>query len=239
MVRMRANYECRAHAARLRRLGYSVAEIAQNLNVSKSSVSLWVRDIILSQKARVRLVHRQIRGRAYASVVRRNATQMRVEEADVFAKSVVGSTSMETNTMRLLCSLLYWCEGEKSLQGKTFAFTNSDPLLVSTFLRFLREGFDIDEQKFRICLHIHAYHDEKKQITFWFDICGIPEAQFMKSHQKQSSGRQKKRDYAGCVSVRYYDARIARQVQALARAFLKKYGAYSSKAEYLSPKEQI
>ena len=45
-----AKFKERIQARKLRKDGKSVKEIAQSLNVSKGTVSLWVRDIILSVK---------------------------------------------------------------------------------------------------------------------------------------------------------------------------------------------
>lgn len=43
-----ANYLLRLKARELRKRGVSVKKIAQDLDISKSTASLWVRDIILS-----------------------------------------------------------------------------------------------------------------------------------------------------------------------------------------------
>ena len=48
---------------------------------------------------------------------------------------------------KILCALIYWCEGAKVKTG--IAFTNSDPNLVRTFLHLLKTGFDIDEKNSR------------------------------------------------------------------------------------------
>jgi len=47
-----------AEARRLRRLGWSVKEIERHLSVSRSSVSLWVRDVTLT-KEQIEELHRR------------------------------------------------------------------------------------------------------------------------------------------------------------------------------------
>ena len=53
----------RLKARGMRKAGKSVRDIARQLNVSKSSISLWVRDIILTVEQLEKLQNRLIKGR--------------------------------------------------------------------------------------------------------------------------------------------------------------------------------
>lgn len=100
-------------------------------------------------------------------------------------------------------------------------FTNSDSDLMRTFLKFFRTGFEVEESKFRVCVHIHEYHDAVTQLKYWSHITGIPHKQFIKSYMKPHTGKQVRENYQGCASVRYHDANMARQLHAIAKASFK------------------
>ena len=212
-------------AIHLRLQGYSLNEIARQLNVSKASVSVWVRGTVLPKRAQERIEMKRHKARVKAAKTNRGRTAAHLEDAAAIAKLIVSKLKLDAEFMQVMCALLYWCEGEKTKNDKTLTFANSDSRLVTTFLHLLRKGFELDEKKFRVCLHLHDYHKEKVQKQFWSRVTQIPITQFLKTYQKPHTGKRTREGYAGCASIRYYDTRIARQIQALARAVLQKYGS--------------
>ena len=82
----------------------------------------------------------------------------------------------------------------------------------------IRRGFALQEKKFRAIVHLHGYHDDQQQKIFWSKIAGIPLSQFSKSYQKQNTGKRKRENYQGCLSIRYNDATLARMLDALYHA---------------------
>jgi hypothetical protein len=104
-------------------------------------------------------------------------------------------------------------------------FINSDPNLVHTFLSLLRRSFNIDENKFRVCIHLHDYHNELRQIKFWSKITDIPTGKFLKSFRKSNTGKRVRNNYNGCVSIRYHDVMVSRELLMTAQAFFINSGA--------------
>jgi hypothetical protein len=129
---------------------------------------------------------------------------------------------LDSTTSKAICSLLYWCEGNSSRYGKV-SFTNSDPRLVKTFLHFLRNSFEIDESKFRPCVHLHQYHNPKRQLGFWSKTTGIPKKQFIKPYLKPNTGKRIRDNYPGCINIKYHSTDTARQLLMTAEAFLEKH----------------
>ncbi len=116
-------------------------------------------------------------------------------------------------------SFLYWGEGNKS--GGHLAFTNSDPEMVQVFLKLLKQGFDIDDEKIRALLHLHEYHDEVKVKEFWSKTLKIPTTLFSKTYIKPHTAITKRENYLGCIRIRYYNSKIAKQVKELYNAVAK------------------
>ncbi|MFA6278686.1 MAG: helix-turn-helix domain-containing protein [Candidatus Paceibacterota bacterium] len=208
-------------AIRLRRQGKTFNEIVARLGVAKSSVSLWVKDLDLPPKAQERIASLQTAGQKAArkskmAKTQQNLLRIRNESIDIIEKM-----NFDKYTALVTCSLLYWCEGAKTLNDKTFTFTNSDPVLVQAFLKLMRTAFELDERKFRVRMHLHEYHNENVQKRFWSVITEIPQSQFRQTYWKPHTGKNTKEGYPGCIHVMYYDVYVSRKVCAVARAFLE------------------
>lgn len=201
----------------LRLKGGSVKEISRTLGVAQSTVSVWLRSVELSSKARQILQKKSELGRKKASLTLRLQTEGKLISAAYDAASVVKEVKYDVNSLKILCAMMYWCEGSKTKNDSSLVFTNSDPELVSFFLQLLRKAFGVDESKFRILMHLHEYHNPIKQLRFWSKVTNIQQSQFLRSYKKPNTGKNKKNGYPGCISLRYHDVELAREIQALAR----------------------
>lgn len=216
----------RQKAIALRLKGFSLNEISDSLGAAKSSISLWVRHIRLSQDARHAIARKRDIAREKAAQTYHARTTRRLEDAHQQALKLLSNLHVTPDISRLMCALLYWCEGEKLRVGSRFAFTNSDPFLVATFLKLLRTGFSIDERKLRITLHVHEYHDAQKQLRFWSKVTKIPLSQCHRPYRKPHTGKRTRKDYPGCVAITYFDTETGRRVEAIAKAYLAQQGAW-------------
>lgn len=210
-------------AVKLRKKGYSLKEIVEALNIAKSSASEWVRNIPLSKSAEKRLLSRISKGQLASQKAKRIITAKKEKEALDNANLILSGFLLTDPCTKILCSMIYYCEGEKSV-SKGVSFTNSDPNLVSLFLHLFRKSFSLDESKLRVCVHLHSYHNPKKQLKFWSKTTNIPLKQFIKPYLKPSSGMYKKEGYAGCVNIRYGDVIVSREIKAIALQFMERYG---------------
>ena len=219
---MRLKTEEKLRAIELRRKGCSVNEIYSQLGVAKSTVSLWVRNIPLSPVAEKRLLTKIKEGQWRSAKNKHQRVLERIEGYLKESRQEIMRVPLDVFNKRLICALLYWCEGIKNHYNGV-AFVNSDPNLVRVFLGLFREIFDIDEKKLRVCIHLHTYHDPGKQMRFWSKVAGIPLSQFTKPYQKANTGKRVRNEYAGCVAIRYHNNDVARQLLSIAKAFLEVY----------------
>lgn len=212
------------NAFSLRKGGHSVKEIAKRLHISQSTASVWIRDIQLNKKAQDRLNKRKLLGYYKTSLrwkKKRNTDEiLRISKTQGILKGM----GIDSNNQKIYCALLYCCEGGKS-DKDPIKFVNSDPDLIRAFLESFRRGFNIrDEKKFRVLMHLHAYHNEQIQKRFWSKITRIPELQFHKTFRKANTEKRIKENYPGCIAISYYDNKIAREVRTLGRILLQKIG---------------
>jgi len=210
---MKHPIELKEKATKLRKRGYSLKEISDKLGISKSTASLWASDISLNQKAKDRLKKRGILGQYKSILLRRRRKKTILGRFRKAARKELVKNKNDKEIYRLLCSILFWCEGNKGLIS-ALRFTNSDPGMIKCFLYCLREGFEIDENKFRALIHLHNYHDEEKQIKYWSRITNIPKEKFYKSYRKPNTGKRIKKNYPGCLAITYFDAELVKKLWA-------------------------
>lgn len=196
----------------MRKNGYSLSEISQRIKISKSTASLWLHNTTLDQKALSRLARRQIIGRKKTIMIKINNKNQLLEQLRIDARNDIKLVFNNSNVSKLICAILFWCEGNKSTN--LVKFTNSDPEMIKYYLALLRNGFKIDESKLRALVHLHEYHDENKQIDFWSKLTEIPKNQFYKSYIKSHTSKRTRINYPGCICVTYYDALLAKKLWA-------------------------
>jgi hypothetical protein len=121
-----------------------------------------------------------------------------------------------------MCSLLFWAEGQKDVRAGV-TFINSDPNMIQTFLKLFRHSFEVDESKFHALVHLHEYHDTKVQLEYWSKLTGIPLKQFWKPYLKPHTGKNKRIDYPGCISIRYLDSQFGKLLKMIYIEFSKSY----------------
>jgi len=211
-------------ALKLRLRGYSIKEIADKLHIAKSTSSLWVRNVKLNERSQKRLEGRRLLP-YYKSAIRwRQKREDEEKRNRSDAVKTVKGLKKDIRYARIYCSLLYWCEGGKGYY-ESVRFVNSDPVLIKTFLILFRKSFQLDENKLRVLMHLHSYHNEKTQKSFWSNLTKIPKTQFNKTFLKPHTKKRIKDNYPGCVVICYHNRKVARILRATYKAFSKKIGA--------------
>lgn len=210
---MSYSLEIKSQAVKFRKAGRSIKEIANILNISVSTSSAWLREISISKEGQKHM-------RAQASLHRHKTSlrfaQKRLARSFSYqkqAKKILKQITFTNPINKLICAMLFWAEGAKTSQR--LAFTNSDPKMIEFFLYLLRKSYKLDESKFRVSVHLHEYHDKTEMLDFWSKITCVPIDQFIKPYIKPHTGLRKKENYNGCITVRYYNSKIACELEAL------------------------
>jgi|SRR3989344_1758059 len=176
-----AKFEKRLIAIRLRRAGQSIRSIAMHLGVSKSSASVWCRDLLLTRAQKLRLMRNAIRaghrGRMMGAQVNKEKKKEQVEFYKRLGKQDVGK--LTKRDWLIAGAALYWAEGSKKSR---FALTNSEPQMIRFFSRWLRKVLDIKRDEFMPRIFINAIHAPRigKVVRFWSQLLQVPTHQFGK-----------------------------------------------------------
>lgn len=208
------NHRLRARAISLRRLGKTYGEICKiiGVDIAKSTLSTWCGHIplSLSQRQRVKCLMRKgaSKGRATALVVNKTKRENYIQNVKNRVKHLADVLD-DRNVSKIALAMLYLGEGSKKQRG-SLMFGNSDPLVISLFLRLLRYCYDTDKSKFRCTLQCRADQNIKKLEKFWSKIANIPLTQFYKARiDPRTIGKPSRdRDYKGVCRIDYFSGDI-------------------------------
>jgi len=195
----------RTKSIELRKKGLTYPEIAEQLFVSRSSLSLWLRDIpyVPTQETRYKRRLASINtGRLLHQRKLKRTSRIKWEaRREIY--------NLNSDELKLLGIMAYWAEGSKT-KDSLVQFVNTDPKLIKLALRWLRESCDVPERKIRCHLRVHPDTDRKKAEDYWSKVTKIPKERFSKTTIKisGSGGRGYNKISNGIASVRVCDTNL-------------------------------
>ncbi|MFJ4873690.1 hypothetical protein ACIP93_00485 [Streptomyces sp. NPDC088745] len=196
--------DLRERARELRLEGMTYDEIQVELGCSKSSISLWVRDLpkpdrgTPSERARLAGQKRWEHENAV-----REAERARTKQA---ARDEIGT--LTDRELFLLGVGLYWSEGTKDkpyARRETVAFINSDPGMIRVYLAWLAL-LGIASERIQYRVMIHELADVSAAERYWADLAGVEVSALarttLKKHNPKTVRKNVGDDYRGCLVVR-------------------------------------
>jgi len=208
-------------AIELRKKGLSYSEIKNSINIPRSTIAYWLKDIELSdeQVEKLKIKRSQV---AKANIEKR-VSRILLETEEIktsSAKEIGGITKRELWLMGLM---LYWRErfltGNDSDVRKGVRFTSSDPDLIKLFLRWLQEIGKINDEE--LAFDIFISKDKRNLLdearNFWSTVTGFSRGHFSRIYFYKSgkSGKRKaiKRSEYGLLRIRVKaSSMLARQI---------------------------
>lgn len=202
-----AKYEARIKARKLRSEGESVKVIAKLVKVSRSTASLWVRDIVLSVEQLEQLKRRELtggeKGRIRGSLIQK---QRRLELIESNKKKGIKEIGILTNREEFILGLsLYWAEGAK--KTRVVELCNSDIAMLQFIIYWLQKYFFLAKKDIRLRLGINEMHRprEKVVLKYWSEKTGFDLSYFDKTSFKKVVSKKvylNYNDYYGTLTVK-------------------------------------
>lgn len=202
--------ETRIQARQLRSKGHSTSEIAAMVGASKSSVSVWVRDVELTEEQKMILRQKQPRWTAQNNGAQGNREKAK-QQREIFQQEG-REKAQQGSSLHLAGCMLYWAEGAKGRNHLHFA--NSDPNMQQLFVRFLREEFLISDEDIKLQIHCHSEDESIHQRCreFWSQLLDLPESNVNKIQVKKGSETRKNRLEYGICAIRVYNTQIVQHI---------------------------
>ncbi|EPD56795.1 hypothetical protein [Streptomyces sp. HGB0020] len=202
--RPNAKDDLRARARELRLQGWTYDQIQVELACSKSSISLWVRDLPKPER-------RDPSEQAKLASRKRWEHELAIRDEERQRTKAGAAAEIGAMTARELFTAgvaLYWAEGSKD---KTYArrenvlFVNSDPGVIRVYLAWLDLlGVERERLAYRVMIHITGDVEGAKR--YWADLVGVDVGTFQKTTIKKHNPKTVRKNvgdnYRGCLVIR-------------------------------------
>lgn len=177
-------------ALELRSAGHSIKQIARQLGVARSSVSVWVRNISLSVAQREQLAAQETLNRQmFARSVGWKQAVANKQEAELRHQQFRQQGSQQAQVddrFRLICAL-YWGEGDKC--RKDFRVSNSDPSLLNVVLKWaMLSGYNT-AIRFSVRYHLNNGIEEEAIRHWWLQRMPLLRPEHLRSFSRCSISR--------------------------------------------------
>ncbi len=176
-------------AKKMRKSGMSLGDISKKLNVTKSTLSFWCKDMILTESA-IKKIKTQgklesVRGLLRFSELKRKE---RIERNILQRQEGIKALGTLSDRDILMVGFgLYWGEGYKYENGE-FGFTNSNPYMIRFYFKWLGLwNVEKDSLIFRLTLNEFFRKEENNIKSFWINFLGITKEQFSKTTYIQTN----------------------------------------------------
>ncbi|MEV5095894.1 hypothetical protein ACFC5H_21230 [Streptomyces rochei] len=202
--RPNAKDDVRERARELRLQGWTYDRIQVELGCSKSSISLWVRDLPRPERRRTSEEAAAISRRGWEATLRlRDEERQQTKEA---AKQAIGT--LTPRELFLVGISLYWAEGAKDKpydRRESVTFVNSDPGVIQVFLAWL-DLLGVERRRLRFTVMIHESADVAGAERFWAGLVGTDRAAFnkttLKKHNPKTVRKNVGASYRGCLVIK-------------------------------------
>lgn len=210
-------------AIRLRKQGKSLQEIAIITGICKSTISFWCRDIELTPDQIGRLNKKMSEAAYRGARIQYERRIQRIKEGKKKGKTQIKKLSQRD---LLLAGLgLYWGEGTKKV--RQVRISNSDPEVIRFMIRWFREIWKIESNRFALRIGINSIHKQRiKEVeNYWSKQTGIPQNQICKTTLIKVKNKKNYNNF----STHYGTARL--EVRRPAEIYYKIMGLIDALAE--------
>lgn len=217
-------YELKPAAITLRRNGKSINYIVKELGVPKSTLSGWLKDVVLTESQISKLQEYQnislARARVNAAVRHKADKELRLEQAKSEAKNVLDRLAITNDILDLALAMLYLGEGAKS--GGT-SLASSDPKILLFTILALEKVYNLSRDSIRLELHLRMDQNEDVTKKYWAEMLGVSLEQFTyTSFDKRTAGRPTYESYKGVCVLQCGNIAIQRKLISLYNLFCEK-----------------
>jgi len=178
----------RQKAIDLRKQGKTYGEIKHTLNISKSTLSNWLRGYPLSEQ-QLNLIKKSAVKNKSLGIEKTIITKQKKREErlqNIYKNEKNRWPSLSLRELELAGLFLYWGEGKKNLKS-ALAINNTDPQVVKFALYWMSKVLKIPKDKIKVEVHLYSDMDITRELAFWAKELRIPKAQFYKPYIKTST----------------------------------------------------
>lgn len=194
-------------ALTFRREGRSIKDIAKKLSVSKSTVSLWCRDIFLSKSQTLRLYEKMVQGGYNGRLkgARMQYEQRLKREKELKRQGFEKIGQLSDRDFLIAGTALYWGEGQK--KGREVRVSNSDPRIIKFMLKWFKKVWGFGKDQITLFIIINKIHKKRiKEVEGWWSReTKFPKENFSKTTLIKTKNRKNYKNFPthyGTLTIR-------------------------------------
>lgn len=221
---MNKNVQLKNMAINLRKEGRSYSEIVKELGLAKSTLSNWLKGIVLTEQQNIDLYNRLedkiSRGRLRTSIALK--AKRIVRENRVYTEAEREFKKYIQDPFFVIGISLYWAEGSKKDGG--FSFINSDPNMIVLIVKWIKKYVTNNESLLKYRLFIHYPYKDEKCEEYWAELLNVSINNFQKTIYKPTPHIVKKNPiYKGCLRIVINRIDMLRKVIAWQKLLIQYY----------------
>lgn len=187
-------------AFELRRSGQSYKQIAKELGMSKSTLTLWFKGYSFSEEIRKSLT---LNASGEATTRLRQLNETRGDSLKAFYHRATIEATLElemnkNNPLFIMAIAAYWGEGDKASSNQV-RLINTDPHMLRVFIQFLTNFCRVPKENIRAALFIYPDLVDEDCKQYWQKEIGI--SAFHKTMVLPSRHKSKKLQYGTCSVI--------------------------------------
>ena len=187
MVRDRENYD---QALRLRERGFTLQEIARVCGVSKSTVSKWLKNNVISADITKKNKKRagQENAKRLQLMQKARGTERVARYSESLKNAVTEFKHYKTSTLFMSGLMLYSAHGDRQDESKV-RFSTTDIQAHKIFIKFTKEYLGVDADDIRLWLQLYQDQAESVCMKKWQRATALPYQQFYRTQFVQTSSK--------------------------------------------------
>ena len=215
-------------AINLRKQGKSIRNIAKILGVSKGSISLWVKDVVLTQEQKEKLKSNNPIFSNYGNIIKSKMCRDKRRKYQDQGKQI----AKNKYPLHIMGCMLYWAEGNRKNNKNVVDFVNCDIDLIKVFIQFLKKYYNVDNSDINIKIKYYDNNGLSKEniISYWDNVLklNIDESnlKIIENLPKSSKGKRVGELPFGVCVVRVYRTDILQSI----------YGAIQEYGNFINEK---
>lgn len=170
---------------KLRIQGYSLNQIVVQTGIPKSTFRGWIREIALTPQQEKLLNMKSFEAlQAGRKSAQKKFTTTRLQrEKALFEEGIQELGQLSERDLFIVGVALYWAEGFKNKHEKRLGFCNSDPKMISIYMKWLKKSLNVSRSMITARLTINSEHKEREDeiLAFWRKATGLPASSFTKT----------------------------------------------------------
>jgi len=195
-------------AIELRKQGLSYSEIKNSINIPKSTIAYWLKNVQLSDSQIEKLKARRSEVAKLNSEKRISKILKTIE--DIKKSSARNVKKISRRELWLMGVILYWREKNKNDFRKGVYFSSSNPALIKFFLKWLKQIGRIEDEEIAFDIFTGFTRKDKKDLrVYWSEVTGSPEKNFSRIYIQKGASK----GFQGFLRIRVRaSSMLARQI---------------------------